>query len=200
MKEVQVAEHTAVDWYNFARDVCAQHFINNPAAIGGPGLGVEIDESKFGRRKYNRGRMTDGHWVFGGVQRLTGQAFLVEVEHRDARTLLPIIEEFIKPGSTILSDEWRAYSRIERIPGKNYRHITVNHSVNFVDPETGAHTQQVESLWSGCKRMMRKEGTMHSSLFDTYLPEFMWRKQFDTPFQNAFENIIKHIAEQYSLL
>ena len=47
--------HTAVDWYNFIRDVCAQYFVDNPCKIGGPGIDVEIDESKFGKRKYNRG-------------------------------------------------------------------------------------------------------------------------------------------------
>ena len=41
--------------------MCAQNFIDHPAIIGGPG--VKIDESKFGKGKYNRGRMVDGHWV-----------------------------------------------------------------------------------------------------------------------------------------
>ena len=36
---------------------------------------VEIDESKFGRRKYNHGRVVDGHWVFGGVERGMSRAF-----------------------------------------------------------------------------------------------------------------------------
>ncbi len=40
-------------------------------------------------------------------------------------------------GSVIYSDEWRAYSGISSVPGKNYTHKTVNHSVNFVDPVTG---------------------------------------------------------------
>ena len=40
---------------------------------------VEMDESKFGRRKYNRGRYEDGHWVFEGVERGSGNAFMVEV-------------------------------------------------------------------------------------------------------------------------
>ena len=155
---------------------------------------MEIDESKFGRRKYNRGRYVDGHWVFGGTERITGESFLVEVTKRDAATLLPIIRQHIKPGSVIYSDEWRAYCRIQRM---GYSHLTVNHSVNFVDPNTGAHTQSVESMWSACKRMMREEKTMHSSLFDTYLPEFMWRRKFDTFHSDSFSNILKHISEQY---
>ena len=83
------------------RDVCAQHFISNPVRIGGPGIEVEIDESKFGRRKYNRGRWQEGHWVFGGIERITGNSFLVEVQKRDAATLIPLIQQYIRPGSTI---------------------------------------------------------------------------------------------------
>ena len=36
---------------------------------------------------------------------------------------------------------------------------------------------------------------MHSKLFDTYLPEFMWRRRFGGP--STFSNILKHIDEQY---
>ena len=58
-----------------------------------------------------------------------------------------------------------------------YSHCTVNQ--NFVDPNTGAHTQQIESMWSQIKKLMREEKTMNSTLFETYLPEFMWRKKYD---------------------
>lgn len=37
--------------------------------IGGPGVIVEVDESKFGKRKYNKGHKVPGVWVFGGVER-----------------------------------------------------------------------------------------------------------------------------------
>ena len=172
----QVAAQTAVDWYNFIRDVCAQYFIDHPAIIGGPGVKVEIDESKFGKRKYNRGRQVEGHWVFGGTERITGECFLVEVDRRDAATLLPLIQQHIRRGSIIYSDEWKAYSRITATTGMS--HETVNHSLHFVDPATGAHTQGVEAMWSSCKRLMREERTMHSNLFDPYLPEFTWRRRF----------------------
>ena len=72
------------------RDICVQYFIDHPVVIGGPGKEVEIDENKFGKRKYNRGRAVDGHWVFGGMERGSGDSFLVEVAQRNATTLLPI--------------------------------------------------------------------------------------------------------------
>ena len=71
------------------RDICVQYFIDHPVVIGGPGKEVEIDENKFGKRKYNRGRAVDGHWVFGGMERGSGDSFLVEVAQRNAATLLP---------------------------------------------------------------------------------------------------------------
>ena len=140
---------------------------------------VERDESKFGKRKYHRGRQVEGHWVFGGVERITGECFMVEVERRNAATLIPIIQQYIRPGSIIFSDEWAAYNQITAATGM----------------ATGVHTQGVESMWSCCKRLMREERTMHSKLFDMYLPEFMWRRRFGGP--EAFSNILKHIAEQY---
>ena len=194
--EVEVSTKTAVDWYNFVRDVCAQYYIDHPAVIGGPNVEVEIDESKFGKRKYNRGRTVDGHWVFGGVERITGECFLVEVQQRDAATLLPIVQNFVRPGSIVYSDEWAAYNQLAASAA--CQHQTVNHSIHFVDPQTGAHTQGIEGLWSACKRMMREEHAgRNAELFPTYLQEYMWRRRFGGP--TTFCNIIKHIAEQYPL-
>uniref|UniRef100_A0A1X7UPT7 ISXO2-like transposase domain-containing protein n=1 Tax=Amphimedon queenslandica TaxID=400682 RepID=A0A1X7UPT7_AMPQE len=78
---------TGIDSYNFIRDVCAQYFIDHPVEIGGPGIDVEIDESKFG----------------------------LEVDTRDALTLVPIITSFIRPGSVIYSDLWGAYNGLDRL-------------------------------------------------------------------------------------
>ena len=91
---MQISTKTAVDWYNFLCDVCAQYFVDHPVKIGGPGIELEIDESKFGRHKYNRGRYVDEHCVYilEETGRLTEESFLVEVQQiRDAQTLLSII-------------------------------------------------------------------------------------------------------------
>jgi transposase-like protein len=50
--------------------------------------------------------------VFGGVERDSGRCFLVPVDRRDAATLLPLIYEYIAPGTTIYSDKWAAYNKI----------------------------------------------------------------------------------------
>lgn len=60
------SDHTIVDWKNFAREVCLCILTQDSERIGGPGKHVEIDESKFGKRKYHRGKRVDGVWVFGG--------------------------------------------------------------------------------------------------------------------------------------
>ncbi len=179
MKETGHSEHTIVDWYNFIRDVCAQYLIDHAQKIGGVGKTVEIDESKFGKRKYNRGRIQEGHWVFGGIERQSpSNCFMVEVKDRSAVTLLPIILDRVHPGTIIISDEWRAYCCLS---ANGMTHLTVNHSINFVDPSTGAHTQNIEGTWSTVKRMLRSKGVMNTSsdLFQTYLQEFVWRKKHE---------------------
>ena len=116
-----------------------------------------------------RGKRVEGCWVFGGVERLVpncdnpfqeesftgeknrlGNMFAVIVEKRDARTLIPLIRRFIRPGSIIISDCWKAYLRVKEVKdGKfyYYDHMTVNHSVGFKDKDTGAHTNICEGSW-----------------------------------------------------
>ena len=160
--------------------------------IDGPGMTVEIDESKFGKLKFNRGRCIEGKWVFGGICRQTKACFLVPVGQRDKDTLLPIIRAHISPGTCVLSDMWKAYDCIK---DEGYTHLTVNHSLNFVDPDTGAHTEPIENTWWGVKRSMPRTGTS-KDLFESYLQEWLWRQHYgDEP----FENIIKHIADLYEV-
>ena len=103
----------------------------------------------------------DQWMVFGGIDTTTRETFFVPVEDRSADTLIPIIQENILPGSTVISDCWRAYNTVGT---KGYQHLTVNHSLHFVD-ENGIHTNTIESQWRVLKRsVLPKNGTRHDLL------------------------------------
>jgi len=99
--------------------------------IGGVGLTVEVDESKFGKRKYNKGRLVERQWVVGGVCCETGDIFLAlcPKNKRNADTLLDIINRHVNKDLTIITDCWRAYDRLD---DEGWQHLTVNHQYNFV--------------------------------------------------------------------
>lgn len=63
IKTVRISSKTAVDWASFCREVVLDAMITRCEPIGGEGKIVEIDESKFGKRKYNRGHRIEGQWV-----------------------------------------------------------------------------------------------------------------------------------------
>ena len=50
------------------------------------------------------------------------------VPNRSAATLMQIIQHSILPGTTVMSDLWRAYGGINTM---GFKHFTVNHSVTL---------------------------------------------------------------------
>ena len=93
--EVGVAKQTVSDWYSFCREVVDFYCIENTEQIGGPNKVVEIDEAKFGRRKFNCGRVVEGQWVFGGFERETKRIFMVPVPDRTSDTLVQEIKKYL---------------------------------------------------------------------------------------------------------
>ena len=73
---------------------------------------------------------------------------LVQVEGHKAATLMPVIQQFIKPGSTVIKDQWAAYREIGQY---GYQYPTINHSEHFVDQGTEAQTQNIECTLSHTK-------------------------------------------------
>ncbi|CAI6358935.1 unnamed protein product [Macrosiphum euphorbiae] len=173
MSELEISRHTIVDWSNFCREVMYDGLVAHKVKIGGVGVEVEIDESKFGKRKYHRGHAVEGQWVFGGVERGTNKCFLVPVEKRDKTTLLNIIKEWILPGTTIISDCWKAYDCLN---DEGYVHFKVNHSINFKDPETQQHTNTIEGLWRHAKFSL-PQYHRKKDFIGGYLAKHMFLKQ-----------------------
>lgn len=117
--------------------------------MGGPGWVVEIDEAKFCKRKYGRGRVGSAQskgWVLGAVVRntysrrvvngqlrrfykkgLNGQMMLRAIFHerRSAATIRAFVQKYLRPGTLIMTDEARAYRPLRN---HGYAVCQVNHS------------------------------------------------------------------------
>jgi transposase-like protein len=80
--------------------------------IGGVGVIVQVDESKFGRRKYKKGRRTEGHWVLGLIADGSEDLRLAICPNnkRSVAELIPLIKKYVLPGTTIRTDAWKAYN------------------------------------------------------------------------------------------
>lgn len=196
MQHLDISSHTGVDYYQYLRDVCSWKLLAEPIQLGGSGKEVQIDESLLVKAKYFRGRNLkhQDRWIFGAYDVDAKHGFITFVTKRDAATLLPIIERVIAPESIIISDEWAAYRNIPNLPN-NYRHQTVNHSKNFVNPATGAHTNNVENYWKRAKSIFKRMNGTQKEMIPSYLDEFMWRERYGQTFDLSYLNIMSHISE-----
>ncbi|GFR75005.1 hypothetical protein ElyMa_000444600 [Elysia marginata] len=130
-----LSPNTVCDWRSFCSEVTEQWF-SNQDPIGGVGVEVKVDETLIVWRKYERGRVLNQVWLFGGIERALKRCFVVPLNgeyrsRRDTEMLIPIIRKFIRPGSIIYSDSWPAYRKLSEL---GYGHNAVNHKKHFVKP------------------------------------------------------------------
>ena len=192
-----ISKKTIVDYYNFLREICSAALIQDTCMFGGPGVIVEVDETVITKRKYNRGRHIPEQWVFGMYCTRLRRGMMWFVPNRKAETLLPYIQKYIIPGSIVMTDCSNSYFRVGEL---GYKHETVNHSLNFSDPLTGACTNGVEGFWSRCKKRLRRLNGSTKNLKPSYLDEYLWRQIHHWgEDKDAFLTIIEHIAKQHPL-
>ena len=190
--ELKVSKKTLIEWTAYFRDVAMNKCMRSSTQIGGPGIEVEIDESKFGKRKYHKGHRVEGKWVFGGRETYDkSKIFMIAVENRKADTLLPIIQKWIAPGSIIHSDCWKSYNKLSKL---GYTHVAVNHSKEFVNKENAACTNRIECEWRHAKCSMPRYG-VHKGLHDGYLAQFLWHRTFNN--EDKFLSLLKHCNEAF---
>jgi len=206
--DAEIDTHTGVDTYQWLREVCTTKLLQTPIVLV-PQTIVKVDETLFRHKpkvsyhgktheihvqtQNNIGRCTQQEiWVLGMVDTSSSPAlgYMEIVQQRDAATLLPIINAHAAPGTVVHTDKWAAYRRLGSLPN-----VSLNHSLHFVDPVTGTHTQTVESYWNRCKtNEKRMKGC---TAFPSYLDKFMWRECHSTSRRLAFTNIMRDIANQY---
>jgi len=156
--------------------------------MGGAGSVVEVDEAKIGHRKYNRGRLVDGTWVLGIIDVHTGDLRIEACpeNRRDAETLLAIIGRHVEAGTTVMTDCWKSYTGLT---AQGFNHLTVNHSCHFVDPDTWANTQKIESTWRALKRRICRGGVPKETL-GSHLCEYLWQRDVKRRSADPFAEMV----------
>lgn len=122
-------------------------------------------------RGYAAKGMSEKINVFG-VLEIGGRVKSISVPNVQRGTLLPLIRKFVKPDSTLMTDEDNAYSRMPWC----YNHKVCNHQrYEYVSPEE-ATTNPIENYWSHVKRAVI--GTYYHisrKHIDRYLAEFDYK-------------------------
>ena len=154
---------TVTSYLGYFLQLVSSSLDESDTQIGDERIIMEVDESKFGWRKYNRGYHIEGAWVVGGIER-TPQArlFVKVVERRDEEMLADVLGRHILAGSIVHSDCWRGYRNLEQF--LDVRHSTVNHSVGFVDETTGTYTNTIEANGALSREKYRSEGGLKNDL------------------------------------
>nr|XP_036223396.1 uncharacterized protein LOC118681731 [Bactrocera oleae] len=201
VREPFLSSATICDWYNYCREAVVLYQVDHQeklGKIGGPGKKVQIDESKFGKRKYNKGRRVEGHWVLGMVED-GSENLRLEVcpdNVRSAEVLIPLIEKPVAPGTIICTDCWKAYDCLST---HGYEHRRVNHSDpdNPFVAEDGTHTQRIESQWRVMKRFFSKDNYNNPENFADLIIEYVWRKNIANKHEDPFVKLIEAIIHTY---
>jgi transposase len=165
---------------------------------------VEVDETYLQPRPYMKKKLNPTHRlgsnyadnsqiIFGMVER-GGKAKVQHVISNGARVLQPAIEAGVEKGTTIYSDEWSSYNKLEKM---GYPHFTSNHRrQEFVKGHI--HTQNVENLWSNMKRGIKGVYRhVDAKYLQAYINEYAFRYSYrKSEPKYMFDLILSNIAQQ----
>lgn len=135
--------------------------------------------------------------IFGIIQRC-GEVVVKMLANVKQVTIRPLIENTIKPGSMIYTDEYAIYNRLENW---GYEHKSVNHgSGEFARDEDGdghceVHVNTMEGFWSLLRSWLRPHRGISQEKLPFYLGFFEYvhnmRKRGKALLHSLIEVIVK---------
>ena len=136
----------------------------------------------------------DWKWVVG-IYCNSDKVRFIRVKNRTTDVLMNLIKKYVKSGSLVWTDEWKSY---KALTSHGYNHQCVNHSLHYVDPITGAHTQGVQRSWLDCKDWY-KRSRGNKTMLQGHLDEVSWRKLRSKESTNGtlFQSFIKDLGLLY---
>lgn len=172
-KDIEVTQKTA--WFMLNR---IRHNLNETKEFLSNQFDdvVQVDETYIGgkskgRFKFNRGRSTKQKIPVVGLLN-DNRVYTLVVPDTSGKTLMTIIQGLVKPGATVVTDEWPAYNKVSI----EYVHEVVTHGTKQYVNKNGFHTNGIEGFWSHLKRGLK--GIYHSvrpKHLQSYCDEFAYR-------------------------
>lgn len=194
--EAKVNINTVTEWSQFCRDVCLEVCVDDSDVIGGQGVIVEVDESKFLRRKFSHSQEVKGNWIYCGVEKMSKKSFFKIVEKPSKDELLGVIKEFILPGTVIVSSCWKTYNCL-----LDDRYIKLIHSCGyqFKEAVSNSRNSPTQTVCAEVKRSLSVK-KMFDNNFPSYLAEYIWRKKHrDVAKEHLLHVFLENIKRVYIL-
>jgi len=175
-KKLGICQKSA--WFLHHRIRFALDAGNFNSLLGGLGKIVELDETYGGGKNKNRhadkkvkGSGPAGKAVIFGMKERGGRTKAFLVSNAERETLLEKINQHIRKGTILSTDEAQQYANIQR---HSYKHRSCNHSAKqWVNNK--ASTNGVESVWSLLKRSFY--GIYHKFSVE-HLPKYLAESVF----------------------
>ena len=166
---------------------------------------VEMDEMYLGGRETNKheskhvegtqGRSTKTKTPIFGMLERDGKVVAMKVEDTKGATLMPIVGQFVKEGSTTYTDEASIYNKLTE---NDYEHLFVNHGKREYVRSSDIHTNGIEGFWAHFKRVVFSTYHMVSKDYlHRYIDEqlYRWNTREESAsyrFHNMFCKACKH--------
>lgn len=187
-KLLNLNRHTVNKYFGYFRGIIEVESLEKEKMSGE----IEVDESYFGptRVRGKGGRGAGKKTIVFGMLNRGGDVYTFIVPNCQIPTIVPIIDYFAIPGSTIYSDGLGTY----RFLTPRYKHFVINHGRGeFADNEN--HINSIEGFWAYAKLRMKKFKGINKSRFETYLKETEWR--FNNRKDNK-EKILLNLFKKYT--